>query len=141
MSGQFRVMERITASYIPYAGKKKRCSSNFKYWNVPKNGKLKFKIILPEGFPPLQFNLIRQKRLGFDKVFYANIYDGKEIDLNRDKLKHGRKKIYIETATTFPDITHTEPMLLISRNMPHVNEQFRDFEEVPYYEVIVYVSG
>ncbi|MDH0030552.1 MULTISPECIES: hypothetical protein [Acinetobacter] len=131
MSDQLRIMDRIMVCYKPYLGQQNRCSLNFKNWNLPKAGKLKFKIVVPDGCSLPHFNLRQERIVGSDQVLYEDLWDGKEIDLNDKKMRQGKRKVYVETVNPFHKISY---MMLQEKN------KLREFREILQYEIIVYIE-
>ena len=130
MSDQFRIMDRIMACYKPYLGQQNRCSLNFKNWNLSKAGKLKFKIIVPDGCSLPHFNLRQERLFGSDQMLYEDLWDGKEIDIHDKNMGQGKRKVYVETI---------HPCRKISYIMLQEKNKLREFKEILQYEIIVYV--
>lgn len=102
MTDKWKIHTSIIATYKPQGSQKFRCSENFPHWNTPNNGKLKFTVIVPEGYPQPNFSITHDK-VGQDKTWYINIHNGSEIDVNSEKGDGGATKIYVGTTSALPE--------------------------------------
>ncbi|MBP2544849.1 hypothetical protein [Acinetobacter guillouiae] len=93
----------VIAYYKPQKDQTFRCSSNFPHWNTPKadGAKLKFQVIIPEGYPQPHFSITHDK-VGPDKTWYTNVYDGKEILVKSEQGEGGGHALYVGTTSQLP---------------------------------------
>ncbi|MCZ9639619.1 hypothetical protein [Pseudomonas putida] len=98
----FRVMSTVTAFYGPQGSQTFRCSSNFPDWNTPETGRLRFKVIVPEGYPQPTFGITHDK-VGPDKRWYSDVSDGVEIRVNSGSGGGGGHALYVGTTSKLPE--------------------------------------
>ncbi|PRA47328.1 MULTISPECIES: hypothetical protein [Pseudomonas] len=98
----FRIMSAVTASYGPQVKQKYRSSDNFPNWNTPENGKLKFQVIVPDGYPQPTFGIAEQRAVASDKDWYHNLSDNVVIDVTSGDGAAGAHGLYIGTTSKLP---------------------------------------
>lgn len=97
----FKIMTTVTASYEPQDGQSYRCSSNFPDWNTSGDKNLKFRVVIPDGYPQPTFAITHDKS-GDDKRWYSNLSDGVSIPVDSGSGGAGSYKLYIGTTSKLP---------------------------------------
>lgn len=77
--------------------------SNFPDWDTPENGSLKFKVVVPEGYPQPTFGIAHDKKIVSDTVWYSNVSDGVEIKVKSGAGGGGGHALYVGTTSKLPE--------------------------------------
>ena len=96
----FKVMSAITAEYGPQDGQDHRSSNNISGWDTPKGGKLKFEVIVPDGYPQPTFTIEHDRSNKDDHDWYKNISNNVIVDVNNGTADSGEAKVYIITTSS-----------------------------------------
>lgn len=94
----YKRMSAVAAYYQPQKGQSFRCSNNFREWNTPAKGTIKFEVQVPNGYPQPEFAVTHDKT-GADKRWYSDLFNDVEIDINSEDGGAGKHALYVGTTS------------------------------------------